>query len=106
LLVDDMCPFEGTTDGRGGRLGVERDAVRQFSLVDAEGAYDHMEHLRLTISYVAAEDESGAAASPLGGIWSGADIDAWAAEVEALPLLAIPADPDVPAKIEASLERV
>jgi hypothetical protein len=55
---------------------------------------------------MAAEGESDAAASPLGGVRSGADIDVWAAEVEALPLLAIPADPVLPVTVEAVLERV
>jgi hypothetical protein len=107
LRIDnDMCLFEGTTRRRGNRLEVEWDAVRQFSLGGEGGEYSHMEQLHLTITYTAPESHSRAAATPMGGIWSGEDIDAWAAEIEKEPVVAIPGDPSAPARVDVYQERI
>jgi hypothetical protein len=76
LYVDnDMCFAQW---GVGGTFF---DLVRQWSMNDAaDGSYDHMEQLHVTLTYDPDPVlEEGAADSR----WSGDDVSGWAAEVEA-----------------------
>jgi len=76
LYVDnDMCLAEW---GEGGLIF---DLVRQWSLNDADdGSYDHMEQLHLTLQY---DPDPELAQIGAAALWSGDDVNGWAAEVAA-----------------------
>lgn len=79
-IENDMCLFEWGATGSGDRF--ECKLTRQFSLCDDDGAYDHMEHLSLTLAFATDDRELPALGSD--AIWSGEDIDGWVTEVESL----------------------
>jgi hypothetical protein len=76
-----MCLFEygvyDWSDGKGPRF--DWGLCRQFSFYDDDGEYDGMEQLRCDLFFevVPALAQVGA-----GDMWSGADLDAWIAQVE------------------------
>jgi hypothetical protein len=78
---DDMCLFEyGTfdwSDGKGARFNWS--LVRQFSLYDGSGEYDHMEHLHCDLFFAATPELESLGTE---AHWSGQDLDQWAAQVE------------------------
>ncbi len=76
LYVDnDMCLAEWGTGG------LFFDLVRQWSLNDADdGSYDHMEQLHLTLQY---DSDPSLEQVDAGSLWSGDDLNGWAARVEA-----------------------
>ena len=80
---DDMCLFEygvfDWADGKGPRFSWS--LVRQFSLNDGSGNYDHMEQLRCDLFFEPTPELEALGADAR---WSGADLAAWARQVEAL----------------------
>jgi hypothetical protein len=78
---DDMLLFEcgvyDWSDGKGPRFNW--GFVRQFTLYDADGEYDHMEQLHLKLFFPVSP---ALEAIEVPGIWSGRERAAWARDVE------------------------
>jgi hypothetical protein len=106
VLDDDTCFFEGWSREVGGRVHVEWTFTRQLSVAAPETGYDHMEQLHLTVAFLAAPDAEPAAPPPIGGVWAGNDLQAWADEVEQLAVIGVPADRSLPVSVDVFHENV
>jgi hypothetical protein len=78
-VENDMCLFQWGRYDSGGVSHFECDFTRQFVLEDADGDYDHMEQLSLTLLFT--PDESGLAELGSGELWSGDDLNGWTRQV-------------------------
>jgi hypothetical protein len=81
-VENDMCLFQWGVHDWGDGVNFECDFTRQFVLHDADGDYDHMEQLSLTLLFSPNDADLVALAS--GDLWSGDDLQAWITEVEGL----------------------
>ncbi len=79
---DDLCLFECGVRERadGGASRFEWGLWRQFSVYDADGAYDHMVQLCCALFFEVTPQIEQLRET---AIWSGSDLAAWAADVEA-----------------------
>jgi hypothetical protein len=100
-VENDMCLFQWGVYDWGNGANFECDFTRQFVLHDADGDYDHMEQLSLTLLY-SADDPDLVTLAP-GDLWSGGDLGRWTNDVEGLAAFtAISAKPADSLRLEHS----
>jgi hypothetical protein len=104
-ITDDRCLSEWFPDETPLGSSVTWSLVRQFSLSDREGDYDHMEQLQLSFTYAVDVAQATVETEDPPGLWSESDIDEWAQEVENLNFFRVYSDATA-SSLTLRLERV
>lgn len=104
-ITDDRCLSEWFPNDKPSGRWVTWSLVRQFSLSDREGDYDHMEQLQLSLAFEVDATQPTVETADPSGLWSESDIDQWAGEVEKLHFFRFYIEA-TPSSLTVRLERV
>jgi hypothetical protein len=102
-IQHDTCLFQWGIHALGIQDLFQWDLVRQWSIGNEHGDYDHMQQLHLTISFDPREE---LAALGHGELWAAADVEEWLRDVEALPAFQLPLEIGEPVEWSVFQEEV